>query len=217
LQSYQAESLQGQDGKDSPAEDSIGLHLQHTAWTCQEIPLSNEVGNTAHVYRRRPLTVADKGGALILRLISGGGKRRGAVAVTIPKEIGIRLAMKVTPDRNRCVLCVDIRSHPGFHIANVKEDCPSMPAVTTGPGSGWRGPSCKRCYWLRRPCVWVPDTDLLSNERLKFIRIPHAYTWGAQDIQASHTQEMQEMGPTEEEIEDGQGDDINDDTDDDDA
>jgi hypothetical protein len=121
------------------------------------------------------------------------------------------------PDRNRCVLCVDIRSHPGFHIANVKEDCPSMPAVTTGPASDWRGPSCKRCYWLRRPCVWVPDTDLLSNERFKFIRIPHAYSWGAQDIQASHTQEMQEMGPTEEEIEDDQGDDIDDDTDDDDA
>lgn len=51
----------------------------------------------------------------------------------------------------------------------------------------------------------------------KFIRIPHAYTWGHQNIQAPYTQEMQEMGPIEEEMEDDQGDDMDDGTDDDDG
>jgi hypothetical protein len=108
--------------------------LRHTAWTCQEIPLSSEVGNKVRVYHRQPLTVAKKlKGALILLLIAGGKDRRGQVIVTIPRETGIRLGMKATP-------VVEI------YMGEAKRHtCSFARAPEPGPFSDWK--------YLNRVCM----------------------------------------------------------------
>jgi hypothetical protein len=100
--------------------------IQHTYWTCQEVPLTNQ--NTVRIYRRSPLTVGELSEGFTssnrLILFAGGNDRRGTIYITPPQTIPA--GTKVTPVVE--IYQGENRRHP-FSFAN----CPEP-----GPWSDWK-------------------------------------------------------------------------------
>ena len=107
----------------SPMMETI---LEHTAWTCQEVPLDDK--SSVKVFRRSPVSTNfkyyknDKARAT-MRLFSGGDDMRGAVYLTIPDSVPANT--KVTP-------VIEI-----YHGQNVRHPFSFANLPEPGPWSDW--------------------------------------------------------------------------------
>lgn len=123
----------------------------------------------------------------------------------------------VIEDKLDCSMCTNLSAQdvPGAQRGAQAGSlaCMVMPKVESGPWSEQREASCPRCFFLRRPCVWVPSYDLNARGgRFQYIRPPHRDMEGPKPLT---TQIRPIIGPTAEEIVFVDVEDTDDDNDDD--
>jgi hypothetical protein len=115
------------------------------------------------------------------------------------------LSLTPTLQTNACAICSYIAG--GFNVADRDKGpdgkdlrCPSRPPVPSGPDR--RNATCKACFVLRRPCVFVDSASLNdTGGQFEYIRVPPKFQGGDHNIDGPPLWKVMEEGPVEEEIE----------------
>lgn len=95
-----------------------------------------------------------------------------------------------------CAMCLAMTNVAGFYRCKRREtNCPTIL-------SNDHLPSCKLCFMLRRPCIFLPYADVAAvGGRYKFARPPIRNLKEAQLIDGPKLSDSRTNGPTHEEIE----------------